>query len=115
VIQIIVYVVQSNAAVQQVARAEELNGATLRALAVIEEKAEGTRQAVSGSNARMIEALIGKSVPEAVSDGVRLDSQEFSERLAVRITDYMSAHGREVPARRRFSSGVDAREDFDGS
>lgn len=90
VVQIILYVVQSNIATQQAIRSEEIYGATLKALASIEEKTEGTRQAVTGSSAKMIEALIGKSIPEAASAGVRLDSAEFSEQLAERIDTYMA-------------------------
>lgn len=91
VIQIILYVVQSNSATQQSIRSEEIYGATLKALAAIEEKTEGTRQAVTGSSERMIEALIGKFIPEAESAGVRLDSTQFSEKLAERIAVSLDA------------------------
>jgi len=94
VIQIIVFIVQSTAATQQQTRSEEIYGATLQALAEIREKTEGTREAVSGSSARMIEALIYKAVPEAASAGVSLDSQEFSERLAVRISEQVANSSR---------------------
>ena len=94
VVQIILYVVQSNEITKSAIRSEEIYGATIKALASIEEKTEGAREAVTGSNARMLEALIGKSIPEAESAGVALDSAEFSNALAARIDSYLTTNFR---------------------
>jgi hypothetical protein len=66
IIQIIVFIVQAAAASEQSLRAQELYGSTIKVLATIEEKSEGTRMAVSTINDKMLGALIGKftSVPD---------------------------------------------------
>jgi hypothetical protein len=81
VAQIIVFIAQTNFSSQQIARAEELHGLTARALVAIEEKAEGTRQTVNTINDRILPAALGKLVPDAIANGVPLDSAEFMERL----------------------------------
>lgn len=63
VVQIIVFIAQSASAGAQVARAEELHGATQRILAAIEEKAEGTRRTVDTINKQMLGALLDKMLP----------------------------------------------------
>ena len=69
VIQIIVLLAQSAASNQQLARAEELHTATARALAAIEEQAEGTRQTVSTINERIFVVLFGKAGEEVEAAG----------------------------------------------
>jgi len=86
IIQIIVFIVQAAAATEQSLRAQELYGSTIRLLATIEEKAEGTRQAVTTINDKMLAALIEKAIPEAASAGFATDSVRFGEEVAQRVS-----------------------------
>jgi hypothetical protein len=85
VIQILIFIVQAAAAAQQDLHAQEIYGSTLRALATIEEKSEGTQRAVSTINDRMLVALLGKAIPEAASMGLPISSPEFSDAVAERV------------------------------
>ena len=96
VIQIIVFIAQSAAAGQQLARAEELHGSTLRALAAIEEKAEGTRQTVNVINDRVLGVALGKVLPDAEAAGVPLASPQVTRRIAA-IVNSQEADGAERP------------------
>ncbi|MDR6988968.1 hypothetical protein J2Y66_003476 [Paenarthrobacter nitroguajacolicus] len=69
VVQIIVFIVQGNAASQQAADTAALNAQTLRALATIEEKSEGTRETVVKMNDRLFEFAFNKASLEAESSG----------------------------------------------
>ena len=82
VIQMIAFIAQSAAAGQQPARAEELHGLTVRALAAIEEKTEGTRQTVSTISDKLLEAALGKAIPEAEAAGLPLGSPRVTRRIA---------------------------------
>lgn len=68
VVQIIVFIVQGNAASQQAADAAALNAQTLRALATIEEKFEGTRETVGKINDRLLDFAFTKATAEAESE-----------------------------------------------
>jgi hypothetical protein len=87
VIQILVFIVQAAAATEQGLRAQEIYGSTLKALAAIEEKAEGTRQAVNTISDRMLAAIIAKAVPGAVESGAPVNSVDFSIEVAERVAD----------------------------
>jgi hypothetical protein len=63
VVQIIVFIAQSAASNAQLLRAEEVHGSTIRALATIEEKSEGTRQTVNTMSDQMLGAVIDKVRP----------------------------------------------------
>ncbi|MEE9095734.1 hypothetical protein [Pseudarthrobacter phenanthrenivorans] len=67
VVQIIVFIVQGNAASQQAADTAALNAQTLRALATIEEKSEGTRETVVKMNDRLLDFAFTKARLEAES------------------------------------------------
>lgn len=60
IVQIMVFIHQSSASTMQLARSEELHGSTMRALAAIEEKAEGTRRTVTTMSDQMLEAMLNK-------------------------------------------------------
>lgn len=85
VIQIIVFIVQAAAASEQSLRAQELYGSTLKVLAAIEEKTEGTSRTVSTINDRMLSALIEKAIPEAVASKGSINSPNFSAEVAERV------------------------------
>lgn len=65
IVQIIVFIAQSNATNQQLVHASELHGLTSEALALIIEKIEGTRQEMHEVRDRTIEVLMSKSTFEA--------------------------------------------------
>jgi hypothetical protein len=98
VIQILVFIVQAAVAAQQDLHAQEIYGSTLRVLATIEEKAEGTRRAVSTINDRMLVALLGKAIPETALAGVPVSSPEFSSAVAERVGELASQSRRENPS-----------------
>jgi hypothetical protein len=85
IIQIIVFIVQAAAAAQQDLKAQEIYGSTLRVLATIEEKAEGTQRTVSTMSDRMLAALLEKVIPETANAGVSIASPEFSSVVAERV------------------------------
>lgn len=85
VIQILVFIVQAAATTEQELRAQVIHGSTLKVLAAIEAKAEGTQQAVSTINDRMLTAIIEKAVPAAVETGVPVNSRNFSIEIAERV------------------------------
>jgi hypothetical protein len=86
-VQIMLFIVQAAAASQQSLRAQEIYGSTIRVLATIEEKTEGTQRAVSNINDRMLGALLGKAIPETASAGVSVASPEFSSAVAERVSE----------------------------
>lgn len=88
VIQIIVFVVQSAIATRQEVQFTEIYGRTLGALAAIEEKSEGTRRDVSTMNEKLIDAAIGKAIPEAQADE-SLDQSpiEFADDVSRRVRE----------------------------
>lgn len=90
-IQIVVFIVQAAAATEQQLKAQEVYGSTLKVLATIEEKAEGTRQVVSTISEKMLVALLGKAIPEAASSGVSVESPEFSAAVAERVSRLASS------------------------
>jgi hypothetical protein len=85
VVQIIVFIVQAATSNQQEKHAQNIYGDTLRALAAIEEKAEGTRATVSMINEKVLDIALGKTIPQAASAGLSLDSPEFAQMLSDRI------------------------------
>jgi hypothetical protein len=91
IIQIIVFIVQAAAAAQQDLKTQEIYGSTLRVLATIEEKAEGTQRTVSNMSDRMLAALLEKAIPEAANAGVPIASPEFSSKVAERVGELARA------------------------
>lgn len=65
VVQLIVFIVQAAAASRQELQITEIYGKTLAALSAVEEKSEGTRQAVASMSGRVLDAAIGKAANEA--------------------------------------------------
>lgn len=103
VIQIITYIVQAASAARQERDAIAINGSTLRALALIEEKAEATRQVVDTMNQRVVGAIIDKvSVEQAVSSD-KSDSEPSIEIRRAFTSAILS--GRKSPSAAPFSSG----------
>lgn len=74
VVQIIVFIVQGFAASKQAADAAALNAETLRALAAIEEKSEGTRQTVGAISDRLLTFAFNKASSEAEAEALGDDS-----------------------------------------
>lgn len=97
VIQILVFIVQAAAATEQGLRAQEIYGSTLKVLATIEEKAEGTQQAVSTISDRMLTAIIGKANAEVVQSGAPVDSAAFSREVAERVAELVRQLNVAVP------------------
>ena len=82
VVQLIVYIVQTAAANQQLLQSQQLHGATLRILAEIEEKSAGTQATVRTISERLLAHVLGKAIPEASAQGLTVESHEFSTRVA---------------------------------
>lgn len=99
IVQIIVFIAQSAASTSQLTRAEELHGATLRALATIEEKTEGTRQTVNTINDQMLSAVLGKVLPGVGGDpaGANVEPLRQAVEDAVRAVGFSSAATTHAP------------------
>jgi hypothetical protein len=82
VVQLIVYVVQTATANQQLMQAQQLHGATLEILAQIQERSEGTQATVATINERLLAHILGKALPEASAAGIDPESPEFSKIVA---------------------------------
>ncbi|MFI9642784.1 hypothetical protein ACIG87_22440 [Micromonospora sp. NPDC051925] len=67
VAQIIVFIVQAAAANDQQMKAQEVYSQTMRALTLIEEKMEGTRQTVNTMNEQLLARVLNGSLPEPVA------------------------------------------------
>jgi hypothetical protein len=80
-IQIIVFIVQAAATSQQELRAQQVYASTMKVLATIEEKTEGTRREVSTINERMLAAILGKAIPEVAATS---SGESFASALAQR-------------------------------
>lgn len=78
-VQIFVFIVQTFSSNQQLLRAEQLNGSTARALATIEEKAEGTRLAVARLDDRILAAAFGQAEKAATDKGIAFDRLAVSQ------------------------------------
>lgn len=89
VIQIIMFVVQTAAASRQDVRAAEIYGRTLMALATIEEKSEGTRRAVVSMNERLLDAAIGKAVPEVQAEHPEGSSDVLAAGVSARVREIL--------------------------
>lgn len=85
IIQIIVFIVQASIATQQQIQAQEVYGSTVKALAAIEAKAEGTERTVTTINEKMLEAILGKALPITRSAGVSPDSPKFPAAVAENV------------------------------
>ncbi len=60
--QLLVFVIQETSGATQRVRAQELHGATMAALASIEEKSEGTKQMVNTLQDRVLQSLLQKGI-----------------------------------------------------
>lgn len=101
VVQIIVYIAQADAAAKQQVQASEVYGKTISALAAIEAKAEGTRTTVNTLSDRLLDAAIGKAIPEAESEGSPVASDAFAETVSRIVKDIVNApNGQAVQADR---------------
>lgn len=83
VVQIIVFIVQGNAASQQAADTAALNAQTLRALATIEEKFEGTRETVGKMNDRLLDFAFTKATAEAESESAGASEPTLAQTAQV--------------------------------
>jgi hypothetical protein len=96
VVQIIVFIVQGNAASQQAADTAALNAQTLRALATIEEKSEGTRETVVKMNDRLLEFAFTKARLEAESVDAPDGNQSITGQVFERAKEII--HGTQSAA-----------------
>ena len=80
VVQIIVFIVQGLTSSQQAADTAALNAQTLRALATIEEKSEGTRETVVKMNDRLFAFAFNKASLEAESSDAPQPALKVLER-----------------------------------
>ncbi len=94
VAQLIVFIAQTGASTQQVARAEELHGQTTQILASIVEKAEGTRQTVNYLNERVIGAAIAKALPSSGAADNEVSRDDVAKRLTNLLTRQVEAQAR---------------------
>jgi hypothetical protein len=83
VVQLIVFVVQSAAANEQLRSAQELHAAMMSTLAQIQERTQGTQQSVDRMNTRLLDAAIGK----ATAEGFQAGTPEYDEVVARTISD----------------------------
>lgn len=88
VVQIILYIVQQAAASSQGDRAADIYAQTARALASIEEKAEGTKQALGQMNDRLLTAALTKATAEAAaSTSGPFENPEVIEQVVTRARE----------------------------
>lgn len=91
VVQIIVFIVQGNAASQQAAETAALNAQTLRALAAIEEKSEGTRETVGKISDRLLDFAFTKASAEAESAGSTEPAQAQAAHVLERAKEIIKS------------------------
>jgi heme/copper-type cytochrome/quinol oxidase subunit 4 len=91
VVQIIVFIVQGNAASQQAADTAALNAQTLRALATIEEKSEGTRETVGKISDRLLDFAFTKASAEAESAGSTEPAQALTAHVLERAKEIIKS------------------------
>ncbi|MEA5455367.1 hypothetical protein SPF06_11605 [Sinomonas sp. JGH33] len=101
VVQIIVFIVQGDAAAKQAANSAEIYSRTLRALTAIEEKAEGTREAVGLISEKLIDMVISKAIPEAQMATAAEPDSSFSEELTARAKEIFRSSVRATAAAER--------------
>jgi hypothetical protein len=94
VVQIIVFIVQMQAAGGQALHAQELHGEMQEVLAQIQERTQGTQESLEGINAKLLEAALGKSLPQAEKGGAK-DEEGFLRDLALRTIETLQG-GRET-------------------
>lgn len=87
VVQIIVFIVQGITSSQQASDTAALNAQTLRALATIEEKSEGTRETVVKMNDRLFEFAFNKASLEAESS----DAPQPALKVIARTKEILEA------------------------
>ena len=90
VVQLIVYIVQTATANQQLLQAQQLHSATIEILAQIQEKSEGTQATVVTMNEKLLAHVLGKALPEASAAGVDPTSPQFSEMIADHVARRMT-------------------------
>ncbi len=111
VVQIIVYIVQSASATRQEVQMTEIYGRTLKALNAIEEKSEGTRRTVTTISDRLLDAAIGKAIPESQASGLPVTSPALAEDVSKRVREIVKqaeAQDGDVAMRRRREARVRA-------
>jgi len=90
VIQIMTYILQTNSSSRQERSVLEINADTLRALATIEEKSEGTRQSVDKISDKMLGVIIDKATTEVAlgtGTGQRNDVSSIVRRSLDLVTE----------------------------
>ncbi|SCE76314.1 hypothetical protein [Micromonospora saelicesensis] len=92
VAQIIMFIVQAAAASKQQEKAQEVYAQTMRALTLIEEKMEGTRQTVHTMSEKLLSRVLSGALPEPVAKEAMAAEMESSAR---------HIHSIQVPPQRR--------------
>lgn len=90
VVQVIVFIVQMQTAAAQAVHAQELHGQMQGVLAGIQERTQGTQQSLEGMNATLLEAALGRSLPEAEKSATQ-DGDAFVRDLAERTMQTLLA------------------------
>ena len=87
--QLAIAIVQSQAAVEQRGRLEEINGDTRALLADIRATTGGVLNTVQSQFERVLRHALGEAIPEAVGESVegggKFDPEEFEQRLLTKL------------------------------
>lgn len=83
VVQIIVFIVQMQTSGAQALHAQELHGQLQGLLAQIQERTAGTQESLQGMNATLLEAALGRSLPQSEKASPK-DDEAFVRDLAER-------------------------------
>ncbi|WP_454083967.1 hypothetical protein [Georgenia sp. Marseille-Q6866] len=106
VVQIIVFIAQTSFSAGQLLRAEEVHGSTMRALAAIEEKTEGTRQTINTMNDHMLAAFVEKSTPPSPTHSKHSVNTDVGRRVADLIAGTPAVEPRTAATARTRTSGT---------
>lgn len=91
VVQIIVFIVQNNAATKQAADTAALNAETLKALATIEAKSEGTQRTVGVMNERLLDFALNKATSELSTVNGTAESPDLSKKIIMRANEIINS------------------------
>lgn len=93
VIQIILFIVQQASSANDARRSADLYAQTIRALASIEEKAEGTKQTVTQMNEQLLRVALTKATAEEAESGQShpTSSREYVDRVVQRASEIVSS------------------------
>ncbi len=89
VVQLIVFIVQSQVASQQDLRAQEVYGSMMGVLAELRERTQGTQTAITSINERLLEHVLGKAIGES---GAPLGASSYAPEVARALSHLLTSN-----------------------